>query len=281
MTPDIDPAAVPADPTIEELQSRAMRLAIGAAALTLVLAVYARSQDLLRTDEPLRSANGRIFWVIAILSAMGFGFVVSRMSNERSRSGIANVAANSAILPGIIVLSMFQFVAWDSRIVIVVSAPLLAGASVFAAVIVRHYLLSGDHAVHRGARLVQSALTGGAAFLAISITRGWMADVVFTFVTIFGVSGLLLYQAFDGIRAFAVRRVAYAVVGGMVVAELAVTLRYWPATGWFGGAILATVFVVLMLIVDAILTHRVSTELMARNIGIGTCVCAVLAFLAR
>lgn len=281
VTPDDDRRSAAADRMVEESQRLALRLAIGAAGLTIALGLYARSQDLLRTDEPFRESSGRAFWFLAFVAAVGFGIVVARVTDRGESRNVSNVAASAAILPGLVLFSAFQFLAWDSRTAIVSSAPLLAGAGVFTAVIVRHYLLSGDDTVYPGARLIHSVLTAGVSFLALSLARGWMDGWVFTLVAVFVLSGLLLYQAFDGIRAFPVRRIAYAVAGAIVVSELALALRYWPPTGWYGGAILTTVFVTLMLVSEAILTRKVSIERIVRNIGAGTFLCVLLGFLAR
>lgn len=275
----------PAGP-IDAVQALALRLAIVAALLTVGLSLYARSLDLLRTDIPLQASNGRLFWLASVIGVIAFGYAVVHVSattlsslpaSPRPDTGVSG----AAILPALVVFAALQFVAWDSRVVVVIAAPLIAGAAVFAAVVVRGYMLSGDPAILPGARIVHLALTAGVAFLSLSLARGWMAGVAYTLAVVLVIAGLLLFQAFDGIRAYPIRRVAYALAAGMVLAEVAVGLSYWPPSGWYGGAILATVFVVLMLTVESVLSRRVSTDLAARYIGAGVAVCGLLAFLAR
>jgi hypothetical protein len=264
-----------------------MRLAAGAALLTFVLALYARSLDLLRTDVPLRASDGRFFWLLSIAAVVAFGFVVRHVSTGGTPFGAADrirvsaSASNGAILPALVVFAAVQFAAWDNRLVVVVAAPLLAGAGVFTAVVVRYYLLSDDDAVVPGARLVHLALTAGVAFLSLSLARGWMGGTGYTLVATAIISSLLLYQGFDGTRAFPIRRIAYALVGGVVVAEAAAALSYWPPSGWFGGAFVTTVFVVVLLTIEAILSRRISTDVAARYLGAGVGVCGLLIVLAR
>lgn len=267
--------------TIEHTQSLAVRLAGAAALLTFALAVYARSLDMLQTDVPLRDSNGRLYWFASVACAVGFGIVVQQVSTRRSRSNVATTAAGASVLPALVVFAALQFVAWDSRTAIVIAAPLLAAAGVFTAVVVRHYLLSGDPAVLPGARLVHIVLTAGVAFLALSLARGWMAGSLYTLVVVFIIAGLLLYQASDGVRTFPIRRVAYALAGGAVVAETALALNNWPPSGWYGGAMLSTVFVVMMLTIEAILSRRISIDVVTRYTGAGVAVCGLLAILAR
>jgi hypothetical protein len=273
--------------SIERAQTNAMRLAVGSALLTFALAFYVRSLDLLRTDVPLRASDGRFFWVVTIVAVMAFGFVAQYVSTNEVPSGAvdrartATVASNGASLPALVVFAAVQFAAWDSRLVVVFAAPLLAGAGVFTAVVVRYYLLSGDDAVLPGARLVHLALTTGVAFLSLSLARGWMGGPGYTLVVIAILSSLLLYQGFDGVRAFPIRRVAYALVGGVVVAESAMALSYWPPSGWFGGAFVTTVFVVILLTIEAILSRRITTDVAARYLGAGVGVCGLLIVLAR
>ncbi|MDQ3547765.1 MAG: hypothetical protein M3439_03000 [Chloroflexota bacterium] len=272
---------------IEHTQALALRLAVVAALLTFALAFYARSLDILRSDIPLQASNGRGFWFVSVVAVVAYGFVVQYASErgsdvvEQAHRAAGPRAASAAVLPAMAVFAALQFVAWDSRLVVVISAPLLAGAGVFTAVVVRHYLLAGDPLVFRGARLVHLTLTAGVAFLSLSLARGWMPGPVYTLIVVFAIAGLLLYQAYDGIRAFPVRRIAYALAGAAVVAEVALALSYWPPSGWYGGAILATVFGVLMLIVDAVLSRRISVDVVARYTGAGVAVCGLLAFLAR
>jgi hypothetical protein len=264
-----------------------MRLAVGAALLTFALALFARSLDLLRTDVPLRASDGRFFWGLTIIAVIAFGYVVGYVSTSGVLSGAVDrvrtgtVASNGAILPALVIFAAVQFSAWDSRLVVVFAAPLLAGAGVFTAVVVRFYLLSNDDAVVPGARLVHLALTTGVAFLSLSLARGWMGGPGYTLVVTAIIASLLLYQGFDGIRAFPIRRIAYALVGGVVVGETALALSYWPPSGWFGGAFVTTVFVVVILTIEAILSRRISTDLAARYLGAGVGVCGLLIVLAR
>ena len=277
----------PAPGSVERTQANAMRLAAAAALLTFALALYARSLDLLGTDVPLRSAHGRFFWLLSIATVIAFGAVVHYISMEHARSGrrarpLADSATlGAAVLPALVVFAAVQFVAWDSRLAVVLAAPLLAGAGVFTAVVVRHYLFSDDPAVVPGSRLVHLALTAGVAFLSLSLTRMWAGGAGYTLLISIVVTGLLLFQAFDGIQTFAIRRIAYGLAGAIVVGEAALALSYWPPTGWIGGAFLTTVFVVVMLTIEAILSRRISNDVIARHVGVGVGVCGLLIVLAR
>ncbi len=258
---------------VERTQATAIRFAAAAATLTLALALYARSLDLLRTDVPLRASDGRFFWLLCIVSVIAFGLVVRQASGD--------VTPGRAILPAMVIFAALQFVAWDSRLAVVVSAPLLAGAGVFTAVVVRHYLFSGDPSVVPGSRLIHLSLTAGVAFLSLSLARGWMGGPGYTLIVVFVISALLLFQAFDGVQAFPVRRVAYALACAVIVAETAMALSYWPPNGWFGGAFLTIVFTVLMLTSEGILSRRISTDAVMRYVGAGVGICGLLIVLAR
>lgn len=272
--------------SIDQVQSLALRLAAASALLAFALGLYARSLDLVRTDLPFRASNGRLFWIVVIVAVVAFGYVVSQLPVERARSRSTNprpmtLSANGGILPALAVAAAVQFVTWDDRVAVVVAAPLLAGAGVFTASVVRHYLLAGDPAVFPGARLVQLVLTVGVAFLLLSLLRGWMGGPGYTLVVAFVVSAALLVQAFDGIRAFPIRRAAYALAGGAVVSQVALALNYLPPSPWIGGAFLATIFAIVMVTVDAILARRHTTELVVRYVGAGVAVCGLLVILVR
>jgi hypothetical protein len=272
--------------SIEQVQSLALRLAVASALLAFVLGLYARTLDLLRTDVPLLASNGRLFWVISLVAIVAFGFVITQLPAERIRSHSSNpraltLAANGGILPALAVTAAVQFVAWDNRIVVLVAAPLLAGAGVFTASVVRHYLLDGDPTTLAGARLVHLVLTGAVALLTLSLLRGWMGGPGYTLIAVFIVSTALLVQAFDGIRAFAIRRMAYALAGGAVVGQVALSMSYLPPSPWVGGAFLTVVFAIVMVTIDAVLARRVTTDLIARYLGAGVALCGLLVVLAR
>jgi hypothetical protein len=272
--------------SIEQVQSFALRLAIASALLAFALGLYARSLDLLHTDVPLRASNGRLFWIVTLVSVVAFGFVVAQLPAERARSHSNNprpltLSANGGILPALVVAAAVQLVAWDSRAIVVVAAPLLAGAGVFTATVVRHYLLEGDRALLAGARMVQLVLTGGIAFLLLSLVHGWMGGPGYAFVAVLIIAVVLLIQAFDGIHVFPIRRAAYALAGGAVVAQAAMAIAYLPPSPWIGGAFLTTIFAIVMLTIDAILTRRITADLMARYLGAGVAVCGLLIVVVR
>jgi hypothetical protein len=272
--------------SIEQVQSLALRLAVASALLAFALGLYARTLDLLRTDVPLQSSNGRAFWLTVLVALVAFGFVITQLPAERVRSHSSNprpltLAANGGILPALAVAAAVQFVAWDNRTVVLVAAPLLAGAGVFTASVVRYYLLEGDPTVLTGARLVHLVLTGAVALLTLSLLRAWMGGPGYTLIAVFVVSAALLIQAFDGIRVFAIRRAAYALAGGVVVGQVALAMSYLPPSPWVGGAFLTVVFAIVMVAIDAILSRQVTTELIARYVGAGVALCGLLVALAR
>jgi len=278
-----EPAATP---PMDPAQSLAMRLAIAAALLAFAVGLYARSLDMLRTDVPLQASNGRLLWLVVIVALVAFGLLISQLPLERARSQSTNArpattAWSGGILPALLTLTGIQLIVWDSRAIVVIAAPLLVGAGVFTAGVVRHYLLAGDASVFSGARLVHVVLTGGVAFLSLAMLRAWMGGPVYTLVTTFAVSTLLLIQAFDGLRAFPIRRFAYALSGGIVVAQAALVLSYFPPSPWIGGAFLAIVFATVMLTTDAILERRINTDVVMRYVGAGVAVSGLLVVLVR
>jgi hypothetical protein len=108
-----------------------------------------------------------------------------------------------------------------------------------------------------------------------------MAGPLYTMFVVTIFTGLLLVQAFDGVGAYPIRRVAYALAGGCVMGQAAYALSYWPSSGWYDGAMLTACFAVLLLVIDAILTRRVSNDIVARYAGVGVGICGLLWVIAR
>ena len=55
-------------------------------------------------------------------------------------------------------------------------------------------------------------------------------------------SGILILEALERGVISRPTRVLYAIVGGLIMAEMTVVLNWWPTHGWTGGAVLLVCF---------------------------------------
>jgi hypothetical protein len=267
-----------------------MRLAFGASALTLALALFARSANIERSATPLADGSGRLFWMLVIVAATGFGLVVQRIWKHSGIEAYARRAARAKVdshlpsagaLPAMSMVSALQLVAWDPRIAVILASTLLAGAGVFSAVAVRYYLFAGDPTESSGARLAHATLTICVGLVSMSIIYRQMADGFYTALAVGAVAVILLAQAFDGVRVQPVRRVAYAVAGSIILAEAAWALTFWPPAGWLGGLMMTTGVVVVFLTIEAIFSRRVDSGTIVRYVSAGVVAAVTLGWLAR
>jgi hypothetical protein len=266
---------------LSPVQSRALEYAIAAGALAFVLGVYARSVDPLMTEVPVIASHARWFYLAALGAALAFGAVIQR---DRELGGATPAGRRSrmtaGILPGVALLSAALLTARDGRWAVVIAAAVLAATSVYATLIVRAFIDADDRDALPAARAAHLVITCGAAFLTLSLVYLYKTRTLYSGPVVFLVSALLLAQAHEGLPIPLVRRGLYAIAGAIGVAEAVWGLNYWPAAGWWGGVVLAAIFVVLTLVTGARFERRLSRDRAVVYATSGAAVVAVAAFLA-
>jgi hypothetical protein len=136
---------------------------------------------------------------------------------------------------------------------------------VTTATIVAHYFLRDERTAVRNVASVSLAfLTHGCAFFLLTMIYSNKWRSMFSATGIALATLLMLLQLTDGEEIAWLRRLLYALVGGLLLGQLTWTLNYWAATGWTGGALLLVFFYFIAGVTAHIirnnLTRRVLTE---------------------
>ncbi len=103
-------------------------------------------------------------------------------------------------------------------------------------------LYGSDARIRQVARLTHTLVLYGIAFVAFAMIYVHKLRTLYSAPMIFAMAALLTLQLTEGADMQIDRRVLYAIVGGLVMAEATWVLNYWPATGWLGGGVLLTLF---------------------------------------
>jgi hypothetical protein len=239
------------------------------------MALYARSNPADISATPLLDADGRLYYAVALFVAVGYGLAVERAGEDD------DLGAPGWILPALTLLGAFLLAGVYHSWPVVVAVPLLAGSGVFAALVVRHYLIAEDVETLASARLTHLVLTLSVVLVNFAMLGIHRAGPAYSAVTLGTVGGLAAYQLFDVTRATEVRRTVYAVAIGFGLAEVAWALEFWNARGWYAAALLSTVFFALARLADARVRAELTRPFVYQNVGLAAALFAVFAFLAE
>lgn len=103
-------------------------------------------------------------------------------------------------------------------------------------------LVSANLRVRWWARLGHTLLLYGLAFVTFAMVYVHKLRTLYSSPVIFLLAAVLFFQLTEGADIQVDRRVLYGMVGGLILAEVAWILNYWPATGWLGGTVMLAAF---------------------------------------
>jgi hypothetical protein len=261
---------------------RAAAFAVVAAVLTLALGAYARHVSPVLTDVPLIGPSGRLLYALMLVSLVGFAYQAHRVWDEVPVAYTPYPPAPTAwILPTLTMLGGLLLVVRYHDWAVIAMAGIIVGSGVYAALTVRASLTGTGVVDSSTAQAIHSVLTLVVALIALSQIYGYRMRTIYSAPAVFLVALLLLLQIHDGVPSNPVRRVAYALVGSFVVAEVVWPLNYWPPSGWFGGGVLAVVFLGYALISRAQLRQRLTQTRVMQYAALTVAMFAVIVVLAR
>lgn len=280
--------ASPAPPTVRELPTATgiIRATTAAAFTTLLLGVAVRSSPPDPSNVPILSSDGRLFYLLTIGAAVLVGLLSQQAERKReaiaaSRSryvgeSVVPAPATAWILPAFTVVAAVLLVARHTRWVEIGAATLLAATGVFASLTVRENLEVREGAGISPGRAAHIVLTIAVAFVVFTLLFMFRMRTLYSGPAILAVSLLLLLQIHDGVDVWPVRKLAYAVLGALAMAQVTWGLNYWPPVGWYSGAILTVTFSGLAFVAGDRLTNALTRE---RTILYGTATLALVLLL--
>lgn len=233
--------------------SRAIALAGITLTLTIPLSFYARSVSPASDSFPLISPQGRAYYLAAlILTAVIAVLIQSLETDDPAR--IVNsygervyrfrqpAPRTAWMLSAVGLFSFYTLMAVHDRLIFQLAVPFLAGGLVLAARVLRFEILATPGSPPRLAENVYQVLVVAVAALALFTIFDFRARGLYAMPVLFVAVVLLLMTAFDGLNMTGFRRVVYAAIGGVAVAELYWALGYWNISTLAGAGLLLTAF---------------------------------------
>ncbi|HEY7032758.1 MAG TPA: hypothetical protein VH482_15550 [Thermomicrobiales bacterium] len=221
------------------------------AAALLVLAILA-IRDEASTGLPLTETTGPLYWILAVLVAIGaaIGAEFSEVTAARAAESLGQPRKASTLptawaVPLVATIAAILLVATLHNTVMLVAGPAIAFFGVAGALLSRDLLDDATEASTRTAATIHTFVIHVVAFLALSgvylnkMTSWVSAPLVGIF------AGILILETLERGHATRVQRIFYAILGGAVMAEATIAVNWWPTYGWTGGAVLLVCFYVI------------------------------------
>jgi hypothetical protein len=201
---------------------------------------------------PIWDPDGRAYWLtgfaVVVLSAAIFQRF-DRDYGSDSLDTISNGTRESGgefparwILPAMTVLSVVLFLGVYRGLTAISAGALLVFCGLLAGTVSRHMMLDRDQQIQERARLVYTLVVHGVTFLAMAMIYINKVRSLFSATAVLLVATLLLLALSEGEHELFNRRLAYAIVGGLMLGQVTWGLNYWQAAGWTGGAVLLIFF---------------------------------------
>lgn len=233
--------------------SRAFALAGITLTLSIPLTFYARSVAPVPTSFPLVSPEARAYYLAALILTTIVAVLIrtletddpARIVNsygERVYQYRRPVPRTAWMLPAVGMLSLYSLMAVHDRLILQFGVPFLAGGLVLAARVLRYELLASPGSPPGLAANGYQVLVVLVAALALFSIFGFRERGLYAMPVVFLAVVLLLMTAFDGLETALFRRVIYAIIGGVAVAELYWALGYWKISTVAGSGLLLVAF---------------------------------------
>lgn len=220
------------------------------AALVLVLAIIAAG-DPTANRIPLAQTTGALFWILAGLTVVGAGFgaqfaerTAENAAAALGRGGTPSALPTAWAVPAVATFAAIFLVATYHSGRMLIIGPIIAFLGVAGALLSRDLLDDEADSTHRTATIIHATIIHVVAFLALSAIylnkmSSWISAPLVGIV-----GGLLVLETLERGQSTVVRRLGYALLGGIALLEAMIALNWWPTHGWIGGALLLVCFYV-------------------------------------
>jgi hypothetical protein len=213
---------------------------------------------------PIWDPDGRGYWVAALVLVGVAGlnyYLIDRPleprradepRNQSSPSAVSGALETNWIVPTMVVLSGVMILGVYRGTTAMIIASLVTFIGLILGPISRQMMMFAGEVGRERARVIFTLLVHGMAFLTLAMVYIHKVRSIFSATAVM-IIGLLLFLALtEGEDDLFIRRLVYALVGGIMLGQVTWGLNYWQATGWTGGAVLLVCF---YLFGGLILTH--------------------------
>jgi hypothetical protein len=188
----------------------------------------------------IRAENGWKYWLPGLVLAAVTGVLTmlcyGRHVSPTLPRATAWIFPAVAIVAGLMVIAAYHDRRWWYI------APVVVWLAILVGTIARALLAEPAGFGHDVARTSLTVVTYVITFILLAMIYINKLRSVYSASAVAFVCVLLLLQMTDGEDAPLIRRLVYAIAGGLIVGQVTWVINYWSATGWTGGAFLLAVF---------------------------------------
>ena len=166
------------------------------------------------------------------------GLAAAAVGHPRPEAALATAWA----VPAVATFAAVLLVATYHNRWMIAFGPLIAFFGTAGALLSRDLLDDAADTTHRVATTVHTVVIHVVAFLALGVVYYNKLPLWVGLPLTFAVAGALALEALERGALGSTRRVGYALLCGLVVAEALIAVNWWPTHGWTGGAVLLVCF---------------------------------------
>lgn len=272
--------------------NRAIAVAGITVTFTFPLGFYARSAAPDQSSVPLLSQDGRGYYLMCLLVV---GIIVAliealdiddpaRLENRYGERifGFRVPAPRTAwMLPAVGTFTVLLYLGQHHRLAMVMLAPFAAGAIVLVSRMARFHVLRNVRATATLATFALHLLTYVTAYCMLTALFAFRARTLITGPLMFLISFLLIMSLLDGLSTSGPRRMLYAAIGGLALAEVTWALSYWNVSAWLAGGILAGVFYFFASVARVVHAGTLTSRRVLERLAVAAPIFVILAYLAE
>jgi hypothetical protein len=123
-----------------------------------------------------------------------------------------------------------------------------------------------------------TVLTHASAFFLLTMIYSNKWRSMYSATAIALATMLMLLQLTDGEEIAWLRRLLYALIGGLLIGEMTWVLNYWAASGWTGGAMLLVLFYVIASLTVHTIRNNLGRRELIEYLAVGAVAFAIVTY---
>ncbi len=219
---------------------------VALAVFVLSFLAYGEQTD---PDIPATATTDLLYWGISIIviAVAGYGAQYAERSATIAAAAVGHARPRATVasawaVPAVSTMAAVLLVATYHNRWMFAVGPLVAFFGTAGSLLSRDLLDDAGDTTHRAATTIHTLVIHVAAFLALGIIYYNKFPLWIGLPLVAGVAAVLVLETLERASVLPVKRIGYAALGGLAVAEALIAVNWWQTHGWTGGAVLLVAF---------------------------------------
>ena len=219
---------------------------VALAVFVLSFLAYGEQHD---PDIPATATTDFLYWGISIIviAIAGYGAQFAERSATIAAAAVGHARPRATVasawaVPAVSTLAAILLVATYHNSWMFAVGPLVAFFGTAGSLLSRDLLDDAGDTTHRAATTIHTLVIHVAAFLALGIIYYNKFPLWIGLPLVGAVAGVLVLETLERANVQPGKRIGYAALGGLAVAEALIAVNWWQTHGWTGGAVLLVAF---------------------------------------